>query len=275
MDSTNALNNGSHKSSLSKRIPLHTQILIGLLAGISLGLIAHWVGRCGVGVPGDNNKNGVRDSIETIIYWAEPVGKVFLRLMFMVVVPMVFSALSLAVVEIGDLRKLGRMGLKTLLFTAILSSSAVLIGIGLVNGLKPGNSIGEQQRQRLLEQYSGGAQDKVDKAKQAKPVRDTLVDLLPENPLQEMIGAVDGSSKGNGMLAVMVFALICGVAITTKPDETKTFVGFLEGLYAIAMSVIGFALKLAPIGAGCLVFSLSAQLGFDILKTLFWFVMTA
>ena len=59
------------------------------------------------------------------------VGQVFLRLMFMVVVPMVFSALALAVIEIGDLSKLGRMGLKTLGFTAILSSSAVLIGIAL------------------------------------------------------------------------------------------------------------------------------------------------
>ena len=90
-----------------------------------------------------------------------------------------------------------------------------------------------------------------------------------------MVGAVDGSSKGNGMLAVMVFALVCGMAITTNPTETKTFVGWLEGLYAISMSVIEFAMKLAPYGAGCLVFALAAQLGFDILKTLFWFVITA
>ena len=256
-------------------LPLHTKILIGLIVGVVLGLIAHSVGSCERGVAGDGDSNGLRDWLDNVIYWAEPVGKVFLRLMFMVVVPMVFSALSLAVVEIGDLKKLGRMGLKTLGFTAILSTSAVLIGVGLVNGLKPGYSLGEEQRQKLLDQYSGGAADKVAKAKQAKPVRDTLVDLLPENPLQEMVGAVDGSSKGNGMLAVMVFALIFGVAITSKPDETKTLVGWLEGLYAISMAVIGFAMKLAPVGAGCLVFALSAQLGFDILKTLFWFVLTA
>ncbi len=256
-------------------MPLHTKILIGLVVGVVLGLIAHAIGACEKGSPGDANSNELLDWLDTVIYWAEPVGKVFLRLMFMVVVPMVFSALSLAVVEIGDLKKLGRMGLKTLGFTAILSTAAVLIGVGLVNGLKPGHSISEAQRQKLLDQYSGGAADKVAKAKQAKPVRDTLVDLLPENPLQEMVGAVDGSSKGTGMLAVMVFALICGVAITTKPTETKTFVGWLEGLYAISMAVIGFAMKLAPVGAGCLVFALSAQLGVDILKTLFWFVLTA
>ena len=295
-------------------MPLHTKILIGLIVGVVLGLIGHSIGSCEKGSAADGDSNGLCDWLDNVIYWAEPVGKVFLRLMFMVVVPMVFSALALAVVEIGDLKKLGRMGLKTLGFTAILSTSAVLIGVGLVDTLKPGHSLSEAKRQELRERFSdanmkavssptpslgepgksveapsenGGkpkpptdkdvkeAADKVAKAKQAKPVRDTLVDLLPENPLQEMVGAVDGSSKGNGMLAVMVFALICGVAITSKPKETKTFVGWLEGLYAISMAVIGFAMKLAPVGAGCLVFALSAQLGIDILTTLFWFVLTA
>ena len=256
-------------------MPLHTKILIGLIVGIVAGLVSHRFGSVDKGIAGDGNANGLSDWLDTVIYWADPVGRLFLRLMFMVVVPMVFSALALAVVEIGDVKKLGRMGLKTLGFTAILSCSAVLIGVGLVGVLRPGHAISEDQREKLMEQYATGATDKVDKAKKAKEVRDTLVDLLPENPLQEMVGAVDGSSKGNGMLAVMVFALICGIAITTKPEETKTFVGWLEGLYEISMSVIGFAMTLAPYGAGCLVFALSAQLGLDILKTLFQFVLVA
>ncbi len=263
------------RESSHRGLPLHTKILIGLVIGIAAGLIANTLGACEKGSASDANENGLIDVLDTVIYWAEPVGKLFLRMMFMVVVPMVFSALALAVVDIGDMRKLGRMGLKTLGFTAILSSSAVLIGVGLVGIMRPGHSLGEEQRQKLLEQYSSGATDKIKKAKDAKPIRDTLVDLLPENPLQEMIGAVDGSSKGNGMLAVMVFALICGIAITTKPEETKTLVGCLEGLYEISMAVIGFAMKLAPYGAGCLVFALSAQLGLEILKTLMWFVITA
>lgn len=126
-----------------------------------------------------------------------------------------------------------------------------------------------------MAEHEADASDKVKKAKEAKPVRDTLLDLIPENPLQEMVGANDGSSKGNGMLAVMVCALICGVAITTKPDETAMFVGWLEGLYEISISVIGFAMKLAPFCAGCLVFALAAKLGSDILTTLAWFVVTA
>ena len=128
-------NENSHRG-----LPLHTKILIGLVVGIVAGLIANAIGTMEKGVAGDGNRNGLVDWLDTLIYWVEPVGKVFLRLMFMVVVPMVFSALSLAVVEIGDLRKLGRM-MKTLGFAAILSSSAVLIGVGLAAVMKPGNRL--------------------------------------------------------------------------------------------------------------------------------------
>lgn len=275
-------------------MPLHTRILIGLLLGISLGLLANYLGSCpkntvinpdSSGHPtnlwdslrSDSNGNGLRDGLDTTVYWVKAVGDIFLRLMFMVVVPLVFSALALAVVEIGDVSKLGRMGLKTLLLTTLLSSCAVLIGVGLVNGLKPGRSLDVEHRERLLAdtENASGAAKSVDRATQAKPVRDVLINLLPENPLQEMVGAVDGSSKGNGMLAVMVFSLICGIAMTFHLEETRVFADWLRGLYAISMAVIGFAMKLAPIGAGSLVFALAAQLGFGILQTLFWFVLTA
>jgi DAACS family dicarboxylate/amino acid:cation (Na+ or H+) symporter len=89
-----------------------------------------------------------------------------------------------------------------------------------------------------------------------------------------MVGAIDGTSKGNGMLAVMVFALLFGAAITTVPERCTTIVGWLEGLNSISMVIIGWAMRLAPLGAGCLVFSITARLGFDILITLFWFVLT-
>src|SRR6185369_10482363 len=121
----------------TRRIPLHTKILIGLLIGVVAGLAANWLAQQpvteGVVNPVDENANGVHDKIEWVAQnLTEPIGKIFLRLMFMVVLPLVFSALALAVVEIGDIRKLGKLGLKTLFFTAILSTSAVVIGITLV-----------------------------------------------------------------------------------------------------------------------------------------------
>ena len=262
-----------------RRTPLHTKILIGLLVGVALGLAANWLGRLpvveGTENPADLNANGLHDRLEWFAQnVTEPAGKIFLRLMFMVVLPLVFSALALAVVEIGDVRRLGKLGLRTLFFTAILSSTAVVLGITLVDVIKPGHSLPPEKRDELAERYAQGASASVEQAKQAKPLRDLVVDMLPENPLQEMVGAIDGTSKGNGMLAVMVFALILGAAITTVPEKCGTLVGWLEGFNAISMVVIGWAMRLAPLGAGCLVFSITARLGFDILKTLMWFVLT-
>jgi DAACS family dicarboxylate/amino acid:cation (Na+ or H+) symporter len=98
--------------------------------------------------------------------------------------------------------------------------------------------------------------------------------MFPQNPLQEMVGALDGSSKGGGMLAVMVFSLIFGAAIAVQPQKCATLVGWLEGLNSVAMTVIEFAMRLAPLGAACLVFTATAKLGFPILVTLALFVGT-
>lgn len=249
------------------KISHHTLTVIGLVTGVVLGLILNYLAT-------DLATGELLPQATTVVAIARTIGSLFLRLMFMVVLPLVFSALALAVVEIGDLRSLGRMGLWTLAFTAILSGSAVLIGVGLVNGFQPGKTLSEAQRDRLTARFAADAEKGVAKAEQAKPFGTVLVDLLPENPLQEMVGAIDGSSKGNGMLSVMVFALVCGVAITSQPEKCTGFVSWLEGLHAISMAVIQFAIRLAPLGAGCLVFALAAQLGFDMIRTLVWFVLT-
>ena len=260
-----------------RRIPLHTKIVVGLVIGGVLGLTSNWLAHQpaagGVANPADADANGLDDRLDWLtLNLAEPVGKIFLRLMFMVVLPLVFSALALAVVEIGDVRRLGRVGLRTLLFTAILSSIAVLLGVTLVGIVKPGRSLSPETRDRLEQRYRGPAL--AAEAAKPKPLRAIVVDMFPENPLQEMVGAIDGSSKGSGMLAVMVFALIFGAAITAAPGPCATLVGWLEGLNAVSMIVIGWAMRLAPLGAGCLVFAMTAQLGIDVLLTLLWFVLT-
>jgi len=245
--------------------------MIGLVVGAAAGLAANVAGTM---AGADHDGNGLAEWLDTTVYWVEAVGKIFLRLMFMVVLPLVFSALSLAVVEIGDVRKLGRLGLRTLGYTAILSSTAVLIGLLVVNMAQPGKSLPDELRDRIIKQEEQSTEKRVRQAKEAKPLRDTLIDLIPENPLQEMVGALDGSSKGNGMLAVMVFALVVGTAISVQPEKCAGLVSWLQGFNAVAMTVIGFAMRLAPLGAGCLVFTVTAQLGFPILGTLAWFVGT-
>ena len=177
------------------RLPLHIKILLGLLIGAMAGLAANarWTQPMGEQRSWivDADQNGVDDRMDwAATNVAEPVGKVFLRLLFMVVVPLVFSALTLGVVGLGDVRRLGRVGLCTLVFTLTLSVTSVAIGVVLVNTIRPGGGLDPQQREELRAHYAGSAGELVQKAKQAKSIRNTLLDMIPENPLQEMVGAV-------------------------------------------------------------------------------------
>lgn len=276
----------THDKEKSGGLALHTKILVGLLVGITFGLAGNLLGaRLVSDDPGesrfgwifaDEDKDGIADGVDFLARdIADPVGKIFLRLVLMVVLPLVISALALGVVGIGDVRRLGRVGIRTLFLTALLSSIAVVLGVALVNMLRPGYVLSNEQRTQLQAQYSGGATETLDRARKAKVIKDILLDIIPENPVQEMAGAVDGSSKGNGMLAVMFFALVLGVAMTTLPDETtRPLVGLLEAMFAVSMAVVGFAMRIAPYAVACLTFAISARLGLDILNTLLWFVIT-
>lgn len=248
------------------RMPLHTKIMLGLVVGAVAGLAANYVA--------GRSPEAAETVSKIAVNVAEPLGKVFLRLVIMVVVPLVVSALALGVLELGDVRRLGRVGLRTLGFTLILSGTSVFIGLTLVNTMKPGSGLTKEQQAQLEARYAGAATASEEKAEKSKSLKDTLLDLLPENPLQEMVGAIDGSSKGNGMLAVMVFALILGVALTLTTERTATLVKVLEGTFDVTMTIIGFAMKLAPYAVACLVFSVTSQIGFDILLTLLRFVAT-
>lgn len=263
-----------------RRLALHWKILIGLVAGALLGIATHAQFACppqaGVVHAQDQDGNGVDDRLDRFaLHVADPIGRVFLRLVLMVVLPLVVSALALAVVELGDLRRLGRVGLRTLLYTLILSSVAVLIGVTLVNALQPGARLGPAKREALKAQYSRDAADSVAKSKAAKPLKNMLLDIIPENPLQEMVGALDGSSKGNGIIAVMFFALLFGAAVAQVGEAGQTVVKFLEGVFAASMRILDWAMRLAPLGVACLVFAMTARLGGELLVTLAWFVGTA
>jgi len=249
-------------------LALHWRILIGLIVGVVLGGTArYWLPP-----DADGNPNYTLNMLSTNV--AEPMGQIFLRLIMMAVVPLVFTALSLAVVELGDLRKLGRMGLKTFLLTLLFSGASVIIGLALTNTIRPGSRIPEATRLELSERFQDKAAATKANADNAKSVRDSLLDIIPKNPLQEMVGAMDGSSPGGGMLAVMFFALVFGVAMTVAGPRTATLVSVLEGVYDSVMVIIQFSMRLAPYGVAGLVFSLVALFGFDILASLVWYVGT-
>lgn len=276
-------------ASKARGIPLHTKILIGLAIGAVLGIGANFYAGTtpqpspaevqpppeGATVAAVKKAPSPKDRVDFLAERiAKPIGKVFLRLVIMVVIPLVFSALVLGILELGDIRQLGRVGAKTLGYTMILSFMSVLIGVSLVNMIKPGGSLSSEQRDKLTAPYAKKAAESQAAAAKAKNVEDTLLDMLPENPLQEMVGAIDGSSPGNGMLAVMFFALVIGAALTVTPERTSTLVQLLQGIFDVSMTVIAFAMRLAPFCVACLVFAITSTIGFDALTMLIRFVVT-
>ncbi len=238
--------------------PLHTKIFIGLLVGVAGGLIAN-------GFFSDYPE--LDWLIRNII---APFGQVFLRIIFMAVIPLIFSALALGVAELGDIRQLGRIGVKTLVFTLVISSISVLIGITLVNTFRPGEGLTDTERQALMSTISvSSTQATVAKAAEAKSIVQTLLDIIPRNPLADAAGAFDENYRGGGILALMFFSLFVGIALTlARSERTAVFEQWLQGLYDVVMKIIAIAMKLAPYGVAALVFSVVARLGVDVVLIL-------
>lgn len=236
-----------------------TRILSGLLIGLVLGLAA------GAALP---------ESAQTSLNWwidqvIQPAGRIFLRIIFMVVIPLILSAIVIGTMEMGDVRTLGRVGWRALIATFALSAASVGIALGLVNLIEPGHSLSPESRQSLVQTYAGASQKSIERGSQSQSVATTLLNFIPENPMAEAVNAFNPENKGGGLLAVMVFSLFVGVALTIAPRErTASLRAFFEGMFEVSMVIIGFALRLAPFGVACLAFAVAARLGLDLFRTL-------
>ncbi len=242
-------------------MPLHTRIVLALVigAGAGIGASALW----GSDHP---RLSWLVDNV------TEPIGHLFLRLLLMAVVPLVFSALVVGVAGVGDVRELGRIGLKTFAYTLIISAISVGIGLGLVNLIKPGQRLDPATAQALEARYGGAAAAEVDtqQAAESAPVLTQIVEtLVPQNP----IAAVATTTPN--LLHLMFFALALGVAATLVPPQVaKPFIDVLQGLFEISTKIIDGIMKLAPYAVACLVFSAMAGFGLDLLGALAWFIAT-
>lgn len=248
-----------------KGMALHTKILIGLLVGVLGGLAVNWT-------LGGTHPNVV--SLVTNI--TQPVGTVFLNLLLMIVVPLVFASLVVGVAGIGDIRKLGRIGLKSFAYCLIISAISVVIGLGLANTIRPGERIAPEIAAQLKEKFSSGASTAADAQKKAaesakadSPLMQAVKTIVPSN----VFNSISGSSPN--MLHIMFFALIVGIAITLMPAPVSApFVGLMESVFAITTKIIDIIMKFAPYAVACLLFNNIAQFGLDLLQSLFWFVVT-
>ena len=235
-------------------MPLHTKMFIGFVVGALAGILAnlfaadHWF------------LDGV------ITYVSNPIGQIFLRLLFMLVIPLIFSALVLGVVEIGDPKSLGRIGGKTLLYIMVVTACAVTIGLLCVNILQPGKGLPPEVGQAILSGSAESAGAIVAKKEGFSGI-DLLLNIVPRNPFAS---AVNGD-----LIGVMFFALMFGIAAAVLgEDKTRGFLSAVQGVYDIWLKLIDWVIQLAPYAVAALLFTITAKLGFDVLAQLLYFVVT-
>jgi DAACS family dicarboxylate/amino acid:cation (Na+ or H+) symporter len=238
-----------------RRMPLPTRIFIGLLAGAAAGVGANiqfkdaaWLNT-------------------TVSYVTEPVGQMWLRALIMIVLPLIFASLALGVAGLGDLRKLGRIGAKTLGYFLLSTALSVVIGLMLVNLIRPGAGLDAATRDALMSKYSAQAGAGQELAKAVKFDVSLLINIVPRNPLKAMVDF--------DMLAVIFFSLMFGVGLALiGPERAGPMTRVLQSLADVVVAIIDLVMKLAPFGVFALIFSVTARFGYDLLLKLGLYVLT-
>ena len=235
------------ETTTKRGLELQWQMLIGFLVGLVAGLIVYstqpeaaWV-----------------EAVTT--YVTEPIGQVFLRLLFMLVIPLLFSALVVGISEMGEIRSLKRVGLRTLAYTVIVSSIAVAVSLAAVNILQPGAGVDRAVANEMLVAQADRAGTIVRTGTEQPSGIDAFVTIIPQN-LVEVMGS------NSAILSVMFFALYFGIGLllTDTPNARALQRGF-EGLFDVTMRLIMIVIKLAPIAVACFMFNLAALFGWDLL----------
>lgn len=235
----------------------HKKMLLGFAVGVVAGLVAHFF----------TEGNGAVLRFVTT-YVTGPIGQIFLRALFMLILPLVFSALVMGIVEMKDLRTMGRAGLRLLLYTILFTGTAVVVGMMLVNVLRPGEGFDRDLAESLIAGTSERVADIVESSRQAPSGIGFVVGLVPSN--------VVGAAASNDILGVMVFALIFGIGIVLTPSSaTERLKEVIDGTLQVSMTLIDLVLRFAPYAVACLVFNLAAQFGWGLLVRLASFVGVA
>ncbi|HXG58925.1 MAG TPA: dicarboxylate/amino acid:cation symporter [Thermoanaerobaculia bacterium] len=245
-----------------RAIPLHTKILIGLVAGAAAG--------------GTLNKllGPASPQLKFLVdHLAEPVGQLFLRLLLLLVIPLVFSSLTLGVAGLGDLRRLGRIGVKSLVYTLVFSAISVIIGLVLANTVQPGRRIDPNVREQLAARYSGEAQKRVESTTAATSSEAPLLKVVRAIVPTNVFAAI--SKETPDMLGLMFFTLFFGICLTLVPEEqARPLLGAIEAVYRAVERGIQIVMRFAPYAVFALLLSITARFGFELLASLGWYIGT-
>jgi len=223
---------------------IYNKIFIGLALGIIAGLVFN-------------------EQIQIF----QPVGKAFIKLIKMIVIPLVFASLLVGTASMNNIKKLGKIGVRTFAFYILSTALAITIGLIIANTIKPGSSIPAEIQTELRQDYEQEADDKISRAIDRPSTINLLLNIIPENPAQSM---ADGK-----MLQIIFFALISGIAVTyLREDKKEVFLTFFEAVTDITIHIVHMIMKLAPYGVFALVASVIGTYGTTIILTLLSYFLT-
>ena len=234
---------------------LHTKILLALLIGTTAGILV-------------NTQLGKDDPTVGFVntYLAGPIGQIFLRMLFMVVMPLVFSSIALGVAGLGDLRKVGQVGGKAIGYFLGTTFIAAAFGLLAVSLVRPGDAVPDTVKTELMATYAGDAAAKIEAGQQGGFGINTFVNIVTRNPVK--------SAADFDMLGVIFFGLMFGAALTQMPRErSEPMIKVLEAINDAVTVIVGMAMKLAPYGVAGLIFGVTSKFGFALLKPLGAFVL--
>lgn len=226
-----------------RALKLHTKILIGLLLGAILGpVMGDWAIRI------------------------KPIGDAFINLLIMVVVPLVMASLIVGTASLGDLRKLGRIGIKTVGYYLIATAVAVALGLAAGKAFNPGAGMDEETKAGMLADYAGVTQEQLDRATDRPSVGDLLVRIIPRNPFRAM--------AETNFLQIIFFALLFGIALTILPEaRRKPLMDVLQTVNDAMIVLVKLVMQVAPYGVFALIAAVAAQFGYGVLLTLLKYVL--
>jgi proton glutamate symport protein len=214
------------------KLPLHWQIVIGLILGVFYGILSASMGWS-----------------QFTVDWIVPIGDIFLNLLKLIAVPLVLGSLIMGIASLSDVKKLSRIGGKTICIYIVTTAIAVTLGLVLVNVLEPGKNVPQDLQQKLQETYQADAQVGMDRAASAKergPLQ-VFVDMVPDN-----IFSAVGNNRN--MLQVVFFAILFGIALVLIPQEKgKPIVDLFDGLTFAIIKIVNLVMIIAPIGVFALI----------------------
>lgn len=238
-----------------KKLALHWQIILGMVLGVVVGLLM-------------TNFDGGKEIIQD---WVKPFGRIFIKCLKMIAIPLILAALIKGVSDLRDISKLSKMGGRTIFIYIVTTVIAVSIGLLLVNLVNPGKSITESTRNEMVDNYSGDTQKYKDTAEMQKssgPLQ-ALEDIVPDNIFA-------AATSNRNMLQIIFFAIFFGIGLILIPEKKgKTVKDFFDGFNEVILKMVDIIMLAAPYGVFALLAAIVVESpSADLFKALGWYAFT-